>query len=95
MAQVSEEQLNKAREIRAKQQQIQMELGALYVSEKDLVARQEALVAELRNSGDEIQSLMSDLAAEHGHGTLNLETGEFTVQEEDSKESPLRVVKPE
>jgi len=95
MAQISEDQLNKAREIRAKQQQIQMELGALYVSEKDIATRQDTLVAELRKSGEEIQSLMAELAEVHGHGTLNLETGEFTVQDEDSKESPLRVVKPE
>ena len=36
MAQVSEEQLNSAREIRGKQQQIQLELGSLYVSAEDI-----------------------------------------------------------
>jgi hypothetical protein len=92
MAQISEDQLNEAREIRAKQQQIQMELGALYVSEKDLAARQEALVTELRKSGEEIQALMNKLAEEHGHGTLNLETGEFTVQEQEATPE-LKVVK--
>jgi len=80
MAQVSEEQLNSAREIRAKQQQIQMELGALHVSAQDIEARQEALVKELRASGDEIQALMKTLEEEHGAGTLNLETGDFTPQ---------------
>ena len=84
MAQISEDQLTKAREVRAKQQQIQMELGALYVSEKDLAARQEALVTELRASGEEIQVIMKELAEEHGHGSLNLETGEFTVQEQEA-----------
>lgn len=83
MAQISEDQLTKAREVRAKQQQIQLELGALYVSEKDLAARQEALVTELRASGEEIQVIMKELAEVHGHGTLNLETGEFTVQEQE------------
>ena len=82
MAQVSEERLNSAREIRAKQQQIQMELGALHVSAQDIAARQEALVKELRASGDEIQALMKTLEEEHGAGTLNLETGEFTPQSE-------------
>lgn len=85
MIQVSEEQLSKAREIRGKQQQIQMELGALYVSEQDLKTRQSQLVEELRKSGEEIQSLMNELAQEHGHGTLNLETGEFTVSEQDTE----------
>ena len=85
MAQVTEEQLSKAREVRNKQQQIQMELGALYVSQEDLKNRQSQLVEELRKSGDEIQSLMNELAQEHGHGTLNLETGEFTVSEQDTE----------
>jgi hypothetical protein len=92
MAQISEDQLTKAREVRAKQQQIQMELGALYVSEKDLASRQETLVTELRASGEEIQALMQELAAEHGHGTLNLETGEFTVSEQEATPE-LKVVK--
>lgn len=79
MAQISEDQLTKAREVRAKQQQIQMELGALYVSEKDIAARQETLVAELRASSEEIQALMKELAEEHGAGTLDLDSGEFTA----------------
>lgn len=92
MAQISEDQLTKAREVRAKQQQVQMELGALYVSEKDLAARQETLVAELRASGEEIQALMQELAAEHGHGSLDLETGEFTASEQEATPE-LKVVK--
>jgi len=84
MAQISEDQLTKAREVRAKQQQIQLELGALYVSEKDLAERQNTLVTELRASGEEIQVIMKELAEEHGHGSLNLETGEFTVQEQEA-----------
>jgi hypothetical protein len=90
MAQISEDQLTKAREVRAKQQQIQMELGALYVSEKDLAARQEALVTELRASGEEIQVLMKALSEEHGHGSLNLDTGEFTVQEQEAAPALLK-----
>lgn len=85
MAQVTEEQLGKAREIRNKQQQIQMELGGLYVSQEDLKARQNQLVEELRKSGEEIQTLMNELAQEHGHGTLNLETGEFTASEQETE----------
>ena len=82
MTKVSEEKLSKARELRGKQQQIQMDLGAFYVSEQELKARQAQLVEELRNSNDEIQALMNELAEEYGHGTLNLETGEFTVTEQ-------------
>lgn len=82
MTQISEEKLSSARELRGKQQQIQMEIGALYVSEQDLKARQSQLVEELRKSGEAVQELMNELAEEHGHGTLNLETGEFTVSEQ-------------
>jgi hypothetical protein len=35
---------------------------------------------------------MNELAEEHGHGTLNLETGEFTVQEQEATPE-LKVVK--
>lgn len=80
MTQIKDEQLNAAREIRVKQQQIQMELGALYVSSLDLAARQELLTAELRASGEEIKHLMETLESEYGTGTLNLETGEFVTE---------------
>ena len=82
MHKVSEEQLNSAREIRAKQQQIQMELGALHVSSEDIKIRQESLVSELRSTGDDIQELMKSLEDVFGAGTLNLETGEFSPSEE-------------
>ena len=82
MAQVKEEQLKAAREVKSKQQQIQMELGALYVSEKDIADRQATLVAELRSSGDEIKSIIAELEKDYGAGSLNLETGEFTSEEE-------------
>jgi len=89
MTKVKEEQLSAAREIRAKQQQIQMELGALYVSSLDIVARQEALTSELRASGEEIKELMGTLEEEYGTGSLNLETGEFTTE----GEAQMEVVK--
>ena len=82
MAQVKEEQLKAAREAKSKQQQIQMELGALYVSEKEIEDRQATLVAQLRSGGDEIKSIMAELEKDYGSGSLNLETGEFTSEEE-------------
>ena len=78
MAQVSEEQLNSARDIHRKQQQIQLEIGSLYVSEQDIKARKEKLISDLRATGDEIQALMTPIEEEFGFaGSLNLETGEF------------------
>jgi len=82
MTQVKEGQLAAAKEVRAKQQQIQMELGALYVSKKEIEARQDELLEELRVSGDKIKEIMSELEKDYGAGSLNLETGEFTSEEE-------------
>ena len=82
MQHVTEEQLAKGREIKAKQQAIQMELGGLYVTQEDIKVRQNKLVEDLRNSGNEIQEFMNTLAEEYGQGSLNLETGEFTVGEQ-------------
>lgn len=81
MKKVSEDQLQKAREIRGKQQGMQSELGALYVSMKDIEIRQSQLLEELRASGSEIQELMTELREEFGEGSLNLETGEFSESE--------------
>ena len=81
MKKVSEDQLQKAREIRGKQQGMQSELGALYVSMKDIETRQSQLLEELRASGSEIQELMTELREEFGEGSLNLETGEFSESE--------------
>jgi|TARA_B110000503_G_scaffold101972_1_gene152297 hypothetical protein len=81
MTQVKEGQLAAAKEVRAKQQQIQMEIGALYVSKKEIEARQDELLEELRVSGDKIKEIMSELEKEYGSGSLNLETGEFTPAE--------------
>jgi hypothetical protein len=86
MSQISEEQLKRVIEVKTRQQQIQLELGALYVSEKDIAARQEALVSELRTSGVDIQTIMNEIAEEHGQGTVNLENGEFTASEKEVQE---------
>jgi hypothetical protein len=85
MAIITEEQLSKVRELRTTQQSVQMELGALCAAEQELKASQANLFQELRNSSEEIQSFMNELAQEYGHGTLNLETGEFIVAEQDTE----------
>ena len=78
MQKVSEEQLQKAREIRGKQQAIQAELGGLFISMEEIKARQSQLLEERRNSAGEIQEIMNELREQFGEGSLNLDTGEFT-----------------
>jgi uncharacterized protein YoaH (UPF0181 family) len=78
MPQATETQLATIREQREKQSKIQMELGSLFATQKDIEKRSEILMTELRSSGDSIKSIMEELSKEHGEGSLNLETGEFT-----------------
>ena len=81
MPQATETQLSKILEQRDKQSKIQMELGSLFVTQKDIEKRSEILMNELRASGDEIKSVMEELSKEYGEGSLNLETGEFFPEE--------------
>jgi hypothetical protein len=86
MSKVSEEQLKQARELRAKQQQSQLELGGLYLTEEDIKNRKEELVTSIRETNTSIQDLMKEISKEFGDGELNLESGEFVVKE-DSEEN--------
>jgi hypothetical protein len=81
MSKVSEEQLKQAREFRAKQQQSQLELGGLYLTEEDIRNRKEELVVIIRETNTSIQDLMKEISKEFGDGELNLESGEFVVKE--------------
>ena len=81
MSKVSEEQLKQAREFRAKQQQSQLELGGLYLTEEDIRNRKEELVVIIRETNTSIQDLMKEISKEFGDGELNLESGEFIVKE--------------
>ena len=81
MSKVSEEQLKQAREFRAKQQQSQLELGGLYLTEEDIKNRKEELVVIIRETNTSIQDLMKEISKEFGDGELNLESGEFIVKE--------------
>lgn len=81
MPQATETQLAKILEQRDKQSKIQMELGSLFVTQKDIEKRSEILMNELRSSGDEIKSVMEELSKEYGEGSLNLETGEFMPED--------------
>ena len=74
MAQVKEELLNAVKDAQKNLQAIQMELGALKLAElrvEELFAAYKEVQAKVKEATDAIQ-------AEHGDGSVNLETGEFT-----------------
>jgi hypothetical protein len=75
---VEESFVTRAKEIRGKQQSIQMQLGNLYMASQDIEKQQGQLVAEMEATSDEIQTLMAELREQYGDGNLNIETGEFT-----------------
>lgn len=82
MANISEELLEKLRSIRNTQQQIQFELGGLALAEEDINVKRAELIAGIKETVTELQEAMKEVKAEHGDGSVNLETGEFTLQGE-------------
>jgi hypothetical protein len=82
MAQVKEELLNAVKDAQKNLQAIQMELGALKLAElrvEELFAAYKEVQAKVKEATDAIQ-------AEHGDGSVNLETGEFTAADGTSAE---------
>jgi FMN-dependent NADH-azoreductase len=82
MAQVKEELLNAVKDAQKNLQVIQMELGALKLAElrvEELFAAYKEVQAKVKEATDAIQ-------AEHGDGSVNLETGEFTAADGTSAE---------
>jgi hypothetical protein len=70
--QINEETLKSIREIRQKQSNIQLEVGALE-------AQKHLALHKLHQEGDELQTIMVELEKEHGKGSINLDTGELTL----------------
>jgi hypothetical protein len=82
MAQVKEELLNAVKDAQKNLQAIQMELGALKLAElrvEELFVAYKEVQAKVKEATDAIQ-------AEHGDGSVNLETGEFTAADGTSAE---------
>jgi hypothetical protein len=82
MAQVKEELLNAVKDAQKNLQAIQLELGALKLAElrvEELFAAYKEVQAKVKEATDAIQ-------AEHGDGSVNLETGEFTAADGTSAE---------
>lgn len=74
MAQVKEELLNAVKEAQKNLQAIQVELGALKLAE----LRVEELFAAYKEQQVKVKEATDAIQAEHGDGSVNLETGEFT-----------------
>lgn len=74
MAQVKEELLNAVKEAQKNMQAIQMELGVIMLAE----LRKDALLKAYEEQQEEIKKATDAIQAEHGDGSVDIETGEFT-----------------
>jgi len=70
--QIDEKILNSIRQIRQVQSNIQMEVGALE-------AQKHLSLHKLHEEGEKLQVIMIELEKEHGKGSINLDTGELTL----------------
>jgi threonyl-tRNA synthetase len=78
--QIDEKILNSIRQIRQKQSNIQLEVGALE-------AQKHIVLHRLHEEGEKLQSIMVELEKEHGKGSINLDTGELTLDSPDNGNS--------
>jgi|SaaInl74LU_5_DNA_1037368.scaffolds.fasta_scaffold32766_3 hypothetical protein len=84
MAKVSEEQLEKGKGFRQRQEQITYEMGNLTITELQIKKRKSSLEEEMNSVNSSLQEFMNEISKEFADGaagSLNLETGEFEVQE--------------
>jgi hypothetical protein len=74
MAKVKEELLNAVKEAQKNLQAIQMELGVIVLAE----LRKDALLKAYEEQQGKIKEATDAIQAEHGDGSVDIETGEFT-----------------
>lgn len=77
MTQVDESLIEKIKEAQKGMQQIQTELGAISL----VKIREEFLFEEYKKLQAVVEEVSAEVRAEHGDGSVNLETGEFTPTE--------------
>jgi len=78
--QIDEKILNSIRQIRQIQSNIQVEVGAIE-------AQKHLALHKLHEEGEKLQSIMVELEKEHGKGSINLDTGELTLDSPDNGNS--------
>lgn len=74
MAKINDEQLNALKTAKGEMEKIQAELGMIALME----LRKSVLLQEYAKRETAINETIEAINAEHGDGSLDLETGEFT-----------------
>jgi hypothetical protein len=70
---IDEKIINNIRQIRELQSNIQLEIGALE-------AQKHLSLHRLHQESEALQSIMIEIEKEHGKGSINLDTGELTLE---------------
>ena len=73
---IDAEIVEKLKKLRAEQQQDQLTVGMLS-------AQQFELTANMLGKGQEMRNIMKDLEDKHGKGSLNLDTGELELADDE------------
>ena len=79
---LNEEQIKKLEEFKQINQALSFEIGQLTRQEWSIKDALKDLKKSLENTGKEEKEFMEELQKEYGNGSLNLETYEFTAEEE-------------
>lgn len=81
MAKVNQEYVDTVKNAQATMKAIQSELGAIALVE----LRKESLLAAYKAEEQKIQEVSAKIREEHGDGSLDLESGEFTATPEEAE----------
>ena len=83
----TEEELKSLQELQGTYNQITMAMGQLSLSRINLDTQEESLKTALSETRTKENELAKTLTDKYGKGSLNIETGEFTPVEENTKEA--------
>ena len=83
----SEEELKSIQEIQTTYNQITMTFGSFSVQRVNLDKQEEELKTTLTDTRTKENELAKELTDKYGKGSLNIETGEFTPEPEETSDS--------
>jgi len=67
--------------VRSRQNKLKSEIGGLYIAKYSLQERIDEHMDQLKETTDELRGVMGELVEKYGHGSLDLETGEYILDE--------------
>jgi hypothetical protein len=76
---ISKKQKEAIDSIREKQLKLRNEIGGLYIELAQVQSDLNVKIKDLDSTSPELQAVMREIVDKHGHGSLNLETGEYTL----------------